>query len=204
MKIKYINSDDLNKMPKYYRASFINSLSGCKSALLVGTKQASGQLNLALFNSIVHIGANPPLLGLISRPDTVRRDTLDAIKYRGDYTLNHVTPEFYKQAHDTSARTTQSEFDLTGLTPYYSPDFGAPFVAESPLKIGLKLRRLIPIPENGTHFIIGEIQHVILPDTAILETGDIALDALNSVAVTGLNTYHTLSKLGYLPYAHAR
>ena len=42
------------------RIALINSLSGFKSLNLIGTINNQGQTNLAIFNSVVHIGANPP------------------------------------------------------------------------------------------------------------------------------------------------
>ena len=68
---------DFNKMDKFYNANFINSLSGIKSANLIGTKDSNNQTNLAIFSSIIHIGSNPPLLGFINRPHSVERHTLE-------------------------------------------------------------------------------------------------------------------------------
>jgi len=45
----------------------INGISGMKSANLVGTVDRRGNINLALFNSVVQIGADPPYLGMIFR-----------------------------------------------------------------------------------------------------------------------------------------
>ena len=60
------NSEDLMALEKHKRAHFINSLGGFKSVSLVGTSDKEGNSNLAVFSSIFHIGANPPLIGLIS------------------------------------------------------------------------------------------------------------------------------------------
>ncbi|MCJ8275234.1 MAG: flavin reductase family protein, partial [Bdellovibrionales bacterium] len=46
----------------------VNSLSGFKSANLVGTQSKDGQTNLAMFSSFFHLGANPPLMGFVLRP----------------------------------------------------------------------------------------------------------------------------------------
>ena len=60
--------DDLMQLPGRYRGMLLNKISGLKPANLIGTKSKSGQTNLAVFNSVVHIGANPPYLGFILRP----------------------------------------------------------------------------------------------------------------------------------------
>ena len=72
-----LQPDDIAQLPERQRAAFINCLSGFKSANLVGTVSASGQANLALVSSVVHLGANPPLLAFISRPPSVDRHTLE-------------------------------------------------------------------------------------------------------------------------------
>ncbi|MFN6039875.1 MAG: flavin oxidoreductase, partial [Bacteroidota bacterium] len=76
---KEFNLQDILSFEQRYRATFINSIGGFKSVALIGTKNSSGQTNLAIFNSLVHIGANPPLLGFIVRPDSVERHTLENI-----------------------------------------------------------------------------------------------------------------------------
>ncbi len=71
--------DAINQMEQRYRAAFINSLGGFKSLILVGTADQMAASNLAVLNSLFHIGANPPLCGLIFRPDVADRHTLDNI-----------------------------------------------------------------------------------------------------------------------------
>ena len=116
MKIQ-ITASDLIQMEQRKRAHLINSVGGFKSVCLIGTVDLIGQTNLAIFSSIVHIGANPPLISFIMRPDSVERHTLANILETGSYTINHLNTSIYKQAHQTSARYPKelSEFDATGL-----------------------------------------------------------------------------------------
>ena len=118
---KQFDFDGLMALEQRYRAAFINSLGGFKSVVLLGTKNNDGQTNLAIFNSLFHIGANPPLCGLIVRPDSVERHTFENIMQTGFYTVNHIKPEFYENAHQTSARYPRevSEFDTTQLSAEY-------------------------------------------------------------------------------------
>ena len=69
------NSEDLMALEKHKRAHFINSLGGFKSVSLVGTSDKEGNSNLAVFSSIFHIAANPPLIGLIFRPSTLSKSS---------------------------------------------------------------------------------------------------------------------------------
>ena len=91
------------------------------------------------FHRFFHIGASPPLLGILFRPHTVKRDTLENILETGFFTMNHVTSEFYKEAHWTAASWEGSEFEGTGLQQEYFLGLIAPFVKGSPLKLACSL-----------------------------------------------------------------
>ncbi len=194
---------DINAMEKRYRAQFINSLSGYKSANLIGTIDAQGQTNLAIMSSAFHLGATPPLMGLIVRPDVAERHTLDNIRDLGVYTINHVNQDIYAQAHQTSARypKTTSEFEAVGLTPEYIADFPAPAVQESAIKMGLELREEQLMKINGTHLVIGEIVWVDVPTEVIAEDGYVQINETNTVALSGLDAYFSAEPLQRLPYA---
>jgi flavin reductase (DIM6/NTAB) family NADH-FMN oxidoreductase RutF len=87
---KEFNLTDILAFEQRFRAMFINSLGGFKSLALIGTRSREGNTNLAVFNSLFHIGTNPPLFGLIVRPDSVDRHTLSNILETGEFTVNHV------------------------------------------------------------------------------------------------------------------
>ena len=131
--MKIFTSEDFAGMDKRYRTQLINSISGIKALQLVGTRDEQGRENLAVFNSIFHVGANPPYLGMVVRPDSVDRHTWQNIQATGSYTMNAVGRDFYRRAHQTSARYPRdvSEFSAVGLAAEYRPGVLAPFVAES-------------------------------------------------------------------------
>lgn len=195
--------NELHAMETRYRAQFINSLSGFKSANLIGTVDKHGQTNLAIMSSAFHLGANPPLMGLIVRPDVAERHTLDNIRDTGLYTINHVHKGIYEQAHQTSARYPRqvSEFDAVGLTPEYVGSFKAPAVQESHIKMGLELREEQLMEINGTHLLIGEIVWVQVPDGITAADGYVAVAKADTVALSGLDAYCAASQLARLPYA---
>ena len=107
----------ISDLENRYRAHLINSLSGFKSANLVGTQDCNGQTNLAIVSSVFHLGAHPPLVGMIIRPHSVPRHTLENLLATKHYTINHVNKDIYDKAHQTSARydKDESEFDATAL-----------------------------------------------------------------------------------------
>ncbi|AQP98360.1 MULTISPECIES: flavin reductase family protein [Pseudoalteromonas] len=193
----------IDALEKHTRTHLINSLSGYKSANLIGTQDLQGNTNLSIVSSVIHLGAHPPLVGMIMRPHSVPRHTFENILQSGVYTINQVNKSIYKQAHQTSARydKEESEFDATGLTPQYFDDFTAPFVQESRLKYAVKFVENQHLAINGTELVIGEIMDVYLDKAALQSDGFLDLQAIETVAITGLDSYHTSNKLTRLPYA---
>ncbi|MGH1339584.1 MAG: flavin reductase family protein [Aureispira sp.] len=147
IKEKKITPADLEEMSHLSRINLINSITGYKSASLIGTKSTAGHLNVAIFSSVTHIGSNPPLIGFIVRPTTVTRNTYDNIRETGFYTINHINQNIITDAHHTSAKYPEniSEFDKTALNTEFRGDFLAPYVQEAVIKIGLAFREEIPI-----------------------------------------------------------
>lgn len=202
--MKHFTRTDIDELARIPRANLINSISGYKPANLIGTVSRSGNTNLAIFSSVVHLGADPPLLGFVQRPASgVDRHTCQNIRETGVYTINHVNTDIVEQAHYTSAKFDRdvSEFEACGLTEEYLAGFAAPFVKESRVKIGLRLVDEMPIERNGTIFIIGEVEHIFLPDEIISEEGNVDLNAVETACISGLDTYHSVRQVARLPYA---
>ncbi len=199
----HYTSKDIKQLDKVTRLKIINSVTGIKPANLLGTINNEGLTNLAVFSSIIHLGSNPALLGFIVRPTgEVPRHTYENIKENGSYTINHIHPKFAENAHYTSAKFDGniSEFERCGFTEEFIADFKAPFVKESTFKMGMHFKDAINIPLNGTIMVIGEIEHLVYPDDAMI-ADDIDLEASNSVGISGLNSYYSLKKIGKYPYA---
>jgi flavin reductase (DIM6/NTAB) family NADH-FMN oxidoreductase RutF len=201
---QYFSKNDIAQMEQRYRANFINSLSGYKSAFLVATKGEQNS-NLAIFNSIFHLGANPSLLGMVSRPNSVPRHTLENMRAHQYFTLNHVETSFLKQAHQTSARyeRDQSEFMATGLAEEYLAEFSAPFVKQAQFKLGMKYVREIYVPENETIIVIAEVEQVHIDKKLIQADGYIDLSTLPLVVAASLDGYAKAEFIQRLPYAKA-
>jgi len=199
-----ISRKDIAAMEKVYRINLINSITGIKPANLIGTISAAGVSNLAIFSSVIHLGSNPPLIGMVSRPDaSVPRHTLSNLKSGGLYTINHLPIDMIEAGHGTSAKYPEgvSEFEQCGFTEEYMEGVAVPFVAESPLKILLQLKEQIPIETNGTILIIGEVLQLIIADGLVSESGHIDLEATGSAGVGGVDTYYALSKKAIFPFA---
>lgn len=199
----HLDHAQLQQMEQRYRATFINSLAGYRQAVLIGTSSAEGQENLAIFNSLMHIGANPPLWAFICRPDTVQRDTLRNILETNVYTFNYVRGDDHAKAHQTAAKypTGRSEFDAVAFTPEYKAGWPAPFVAGAVVQVGMRFEERIDITRNGTIMIIGSIQHIHISDTLVGSDGFVHLHEADVLACSGLDAYYQPQFIDRLSYA---
>lgn len=197
------HSDEIGFLEKQFRTNLINALSGFKSVQLCGTVNRKKLSNLAIFNSTVHIGANPPLLGIILRPPSVPRHTLQNILDTGFFTLNHVHKYILQQAHQCAARYEQdvSEFGAVGLSEEYSGTIPAPYVKESLIKIGMSFTEIHEIKANGTQLVVGKIEEITVPTHCLGDDGYLDLHRAGSLAIAGLDGYHSTEKLVRLSYA---
>ena len=202
MKTKEIKA--IQDMDRVKRLNLINSITGISPANLVGTISTDLTENLSIFSSVIHIGSNPPLMGFILRPtENNRRDTYENIIKTNKFTINHIHSDMIQKSHYTSVKfkKNESEFLKCKLTAEYLNNFQAPYVKESYVKIGLNLDDIQLIKSNGCRLIIGRVERIYAPDSAIHMNGNIQLELLNSVGVSGLNTYYSLNKIAEYPYA---
>jgi len=201
--MKKFTSTTIQDMEKRFRTTLINSIPGYKPLQLLGTVSEDCVTNLSLINSVFHLGANPPLLGLVIRPQRDENDTLANIKQTGEYTLNNVVTDWYKQAHKASATYPSgvSEFEACGFEADYIDGFKAPFVKQSTIKIGLKLREIIEMAINGTTIVVGEIVHILADEQLIGNDGFVDHTQADTVTVIGLDSYYNAQPLERLAYA---
>jgi flavin reductase (DIM6/NTAB) family NADH-FMN oxidoreductase RutF len=201
-----LNQSDFTRLDTRYRANFFNTLAGFKSANLIGTYDENDKENLAVFNSVIHLGANPALMGFILRPTTVERHTYENIKKTGFYTINHVHEAIIEKAHHTSAKYPSqiSEFEASGLHAQVVDDFKAPFVKESIIKVGLEFRNEYFIKENDTRLIVGEVVHISIPKEIITADGSLDLPKAQTVAISGLDSYLKTKLIKKLSYARPK
>jgi flavin reductase (DIM6/NTAB) family NADH-FMN oxidoreductase RutF len=198
-----LNQAQIIALEKNYRSNLINCLSGFKSVNLVGTISESGKSNLAIMSQIFHIGANPALMGLLIRPDSVDRHTLTNIIQTKHYTFNHILPSFIEKAHQTAARYPDgiSEFTEVNLDEQYIDTCKAPFVKESKVKIGLQFEERMDLKINGTVMIIGSVQLIDVPESIVASDGFLDLYQAETVTCNGLDAYLRTEKLKRFSYA---
>lgn len=201
-KLETIKVEEIKELGRHEFTTFFNALSGAKPGYLIGSGEGEDE-NLAIFNSIIHIGANPPLLGFIQRPTTVDRHTYQNILKYKHYSFNLITEDFFEEAHQTSARYTKgiNEFKEVGLTAIYKEKTRCPFVAESPLHITLELHDDVEIKSNKTRLIIGKVISVSQPESLDENKYRLNFQVLKGMNISGLTDYYTLTKVKSLNYA---
>jgi flavin reductase (DIM6/NTAB) family NADH-FMN oxidoreductase RutF len=188
---------------RFYRANFLNSVSGFKPLNLIATVDAQGVSNLGLFSNIVHLGADPALVGFVNRPREAAPHTLGNIERGKFYTINHVHPAILERAHQCSAKYPDgvSEFAETGLTEEWIDGLPVPYVRESLVRYALELVQVNPIPMNGTFFVIGRVVQAQLDPTLVSADGFIDISRSDSLVSTGLDAYGRVSALARYRYA---
>ncbi len=198
----HITRQQIDEFPHLYKINLMNSIAGYKPANLIATKSNDNITNVAVFSSVVHFGSSPAILGFVVRPTTVVRNTYNNIKETGYYTINAIHEAIIEDAHHTSAKYPSeiSEFDKTNLSEEYKNNFFAPFVAASPLQIGMQFLEEHPIKANGTILVLGEVTDLYFKETMLLEDGFLNLSTEKIAAINGLDTYMVPSSFKRLPY----
>lgn len=181
----------------------MNSLSGFKPVSLIASMNREGKTNLAIFSNIVHIGADPAMVGFINRPREAAPHTLANIEATEKYTINHIRGEFVAQAHQTSAKYPDgvSEFEEVGLSPEYKAGFEVPFVKESHVQYAMELFEIIPLRMNNTFLVVGRLQHAFVEKAALKEDGFLELSSAGSMVSLGLDAYYETTPHSRFAYA---
>ena len=199
---KLVSPTEWAEYPRRAFAAWFNQLEGLRSPVLVGTEGEAGIQNLAVFSSITHVGARPPLVGMVVRPLTVERDTYANLKATGFYTINHIPSSILDNAHQTSAKYPSdiSEFEAVGLTPEPS-NRKAPYVKEASVSMLLEFKEEHLITANDTIFIVGAVRELRLPTLAEFGTDTVSWEELEGVVVSGLYDYHKVDHFKKMEYA---
>jgi len=201
--MRHFSIEEIKTWDRFYRANFINCLTGFKPVSLVGSISSSGIPNLSVVSSIVHLGADPALIGYINRPIAAAPDTITNIEQTNCYTINHIQEQFLQKAHQCSAKYLPevNEFDQVGLTAYYEEGIVAPFVKEAVIRYEMELVEIAPIKYNHTFFVIGQLKSVFLEESILASDGFLDLASAGSLVSLGLDGYAKATMITRLPYA---
>ena len=201
--MKIISFDDIAQMEQRFRATFVNSLWGFRNLSLIGTCNEKLNVNFAVFNSLNHLGANPSLASITIRPPEADRHTFYNILSNTFFTVNNVTKEIYKAAHQTSARYPLliNEAEVNGLKTIWNEKYNVPYIGESSIVLVMKYEQHIELKINNTVLLIASLQEIILKNDVIEEDGFVNHLAANSINCVGLDAYYESNLISRLPYA---
>ena len=185
------------------RRDFFPKVSGIRPAAVIGTQNTQGQSNAALFNTLIHIGSNPPLLGIVFRPLTVPRHTYSNIKETGVFTINLPHSKDIDAVHHTSAKYLlgQSEFTAVGKEEVYHDGFEAPFWPDSPIQIGLRYEEEHLIKANDTILLVGRVELLRIDEKLVGHEGRFISEHIDLLLVNGLDSYFQGEFQRSKPYA---
>jgi len=204
--VDFFSSESLDSLDKIYRINLVNSITGYKSANLLGTISNDGIENVAIFSSITHLGSQPALLSFFVRPNVVPRNTYNNIKEKKIFTVNHISKEKIDDAHHTSAKYGEdiSEFDKTNLQSEYKKNWEAPFVKDSAVQLGCKYLNEYYLKENGCSMIVASIEIIFIREGLLDNDGWVELSKANIVTVNGLDGYALPKTIKRLKYARPK
>ena len=191
----------LEALPKRERAHLVNNLCGLRSANLVGTSDGHND-NLAIFNSVMHLGSNPPLLGIVFRPLTVERHTYNNIKKTKYFSVNQIIDTITNNAHQTSAKfeNKQSEFESCNIESLHREGCVVPFVKESNIQM-LCTYSKEHLLENDCILLTATIERFWVNSASINKSYWLNHEEASSSAIGGLDTYYKVSLIDRYSYA---
>jgi flavin reductase (DIM6/NTAB) family NADH-FMN oxidoreductase RutF len=166
----------------------------------VSSLDEHGLRNLAPFSYFTAVSADPPVVLFCPsvRQEDPRRglrahkDTLLNIVATREFVVNVVTEAIAEKMNATSAQVPPEvdEFELVRLTPLPSELVKPPRVAESPVQMECRLRRIIEVSDRpaGGSIVLGEVVRFHVAED-LLDNFRIDPDKLAAVGRMGGPTY---------------
>ena len=143
------------------------------------------------------------MIGFVQRPTVVPRHTYQNIRDTGWYTVNQVHTGITDSAHYTSASFDEeiSEFEKAGLTEHYEDEYPVPFVRESRLRLMVRYLEEYHVKASNTILMVGAIELVQLERDALKSSGSVDHNSLETVCISGLDSYHKATRIAEYSYA---
>ena len=160
----------------------------------VSTVGEDGVFNIAPFSCFAPVSSKPALvcLGISSKRDGQKKDTLKNIVFSRDFVVNVVDEVLAEAMNQSSAEypSEVDEFKEVGLTPVKSDLVKAPRAAESPVNMECKVVEILTFGEgpNEGNVIIGEVVLVHVKD-GLWEGDEIAISKWKPIGRLGGKLY---------------
>lgn len=184
----FLNKKNKLLADENFRLNFLSSLIGHYNTSLIAYYN-NEKAHLSLTNNLLLINADTGLIGIMTNTETAEKAEL--AQY---FSINYIHRSFLRQAHYTSLSFPEgvSAFEKCNLTIESIPDFSAPFVEESKIKVGILFKELVTLDEK--QLLIGEIICIEVDDRLLREDGHINFAYVNTVSSIGNNQYGLTTK----------
>ena len=136
----------------------------------VSSVSKDGVFNLAPFSFYAAIATKPALvgIGISTKRDGRKKDTLVNIEFTKDFVLNVVTEDFAQAMNQTATAYASDvdEFREVGLTAVKADLVKSPMIAESPVNMECRMMQVLEFGKlpRRTSFVIGEVVRVHIKD----------------------------------------
>lgn len=194
------NTPELAGLPDRYRAALLNGTSGLRTAFL-GISGHDGQWNAGVFSNVTHVGANPPQMSVLFRPDNGRRHTLEAYKEQGKLTLCALPSEETERLHYCAADFPSGTFEWEALggSTVHLKGWAHPVPTSALYAVELDWVEAFEL-NNRCLYTVGAITRVGLSDAVRMnDQGHLIYEKSPAVA-SGLNTYFSVEQSQFFPF----
>jgi len=168
----------------------------------VSTVSPDGDVNLAPFSYFCGIASTPPVLAISVGPrrNGERKDTLRNVESTGEMVVSLVTEELAQPMVLTSGEWPEgrNEFEIAGLSPAPSDLVRPPRVAESPLAIECRVLQRVPVGDDPSWIVLGEVLRIHVRDD-VLTNGMPDPKKLRPLARLGGDLYAHLGEILEIP-----
>ncbi|MDO4467154.1 MAG: flavin reductase family protein [Bacillota bacterium] len=144
------------------------------------------------------ICTNPPMAYISVRPE---RFSYDLIKNSGVFTINLTTKDLVRETDFCGVRSGRDldKFKELHLEKEEAKEIDCPVLKASPVNIECKVRE---IKELGSHHMfIADVVNVQVDESALEESGRLALETTNPIVYSHGEYYDTGNKLGTFGYS---
>lgn len=160
----------------------------------ISTVDSDGRPNLAPYSFFNAVADTPPMLMYcntgLKLTDRNPKDTLANIRATGEF-VHNVMPYALLDAMNASSGgypAGDDEFQIAGLETLPSEIVAAPRVAAAPASMECRVWKIIDLPGQDNHMVIGEVVGIHI-DPAVIVDG-----------MVDVTLYQPVSRLGYRDY----
>lgn len=193
--------EDFQGFDDVFRRNFFNTLSGPKPCWLMGTRHENGRPNFGLFSNVIHVGAQPPAIGILFRPLTVARHSWDNLHREEQCALSLVHRAILGGAHQLSAPWDMDtdEAKVSGLAMENWKQSAV--IKDSPVQLLCKPVETLTLQWNQTQLQVLAIEEVRIQEGLVAADGLVDMVAADAIACLGLDAYLQVMPAARFRYA---